>query len=464
MAIPVPPQPAASRRAVASWVMAQAARDPYVIVITIYIFAPYFVTRVVGDAVAGQALVAWGNKWAGVFSMLTVPVIGATLDRFGPRKPLLAASCALMSVLVALLWFAVPKGSGLPGLPVAGLLAIAMGMSWLVALHDLTHNALLVPAAGVNGAARASGLALAGGNAVSVLMLVALLLAFALPGTVDWHWLPARPLLGLDPVLGEPARITGPLVAIVMALGSLPVLLWAPDCPRTGLSLGAAVRAGLADLRALFRAGAGERNVLLFLGARMIYTDALSTILIFGGLFAAGTMGWGTLEMLGYGIVLSIAAVAGGLLASKLDMAIGPRPAAMLEIAGLIIMQGLMLGMGRDRIIFMAVAPVKLWNGPMFTTWPEIMFLVIGCGLAITVTAVYASSRTILTRITLPERLGVFFGLYALSGFATIWLGPLLVEIATKSGGTQRAGLVPVLVMLAAGLALLSRVRGGGRL
>jgi len=63
-----------------------------------------------------------------------------------------------------------------------------------------------------------------------------------------------------------------------------------------------------------------------------------------------------------------------------------------------------------------------------------------------------------------PDKLGVFFGLYVLSGSATMWLGPLLVEAATRWGGTQAWGMAPVVGMLAVGLGLLMLVKGGGRM
>ena len=105
-----------------------------------------------------------------------------------------------------------------------------------------------------------------------------------------------------------------------------------------------------------------------------------------------------------------------------------------------------------------------VWHSPVYATLPELGFLALGCGLAITVTAAYASSRTLLTRLAPPEQLGTFFGLYALSGSATMWLGPLLVEIATRGFGTQQAGFWPIAGMLALGLLLMAFVKGGGRL
>ena len=68
-----------------SWALHQGARDPYVILITIYIFMPYFSTVVVGDPVRGQAMVASYGFWSGLIVALTAPLLGASIDRLGPR-------------------------------------------------------------------------------------------------------------------------------------------------------------------------------------------------------------------------------------------------------------------------------------------------------------------------------------------------------------------------------------------
>ncbi|WP_372917228.1 MFS transporter [Sandarakinorhabdus sp.] len=449
-----------------AWALAQAVRDPYVILVTIYIFMPWFVRAVVGDPVQGQALAAQGGKWGGWAVMLTMPILGAMIDRLGPRKPALAVVIMAMAAITASLWWVMPArpGGHSAGLGVLWVITAGAVMTWLFSAHEMLHNSLLVPAAGYAGAARASGLGLAGGNAMSVGLLLLVLLAFALPGTVDWAWLPAAPLLGLDPALGEPARITGPIVGALMLVGSIPLFRFVPDQLRTGARLGSAFVGGAGDLWRLFRGARGNANPLLYLLARMIFTDGLTAILLFGGIYAAGTMGWGTLQMLGYGIVLSCAAVVGGLLAPRLDGWLGPRMALMLELLLLIAVQTLVLGSGAQRILFQPASAAPLWDGPMFTSLPELVFLGLGCGLAVTVTAAYASSRTLLTRLVPPDRLGAYFGLYALSGTATMWMGPLLVEQATRFGGTQASGFVPVIGLLATGLLLMLFVRGGGKI
>ena len=47
---------AADGRGQLGWALFEWARNPYVILITIYIFSPYFSSTVVGDPVRGQAI------------------------------------------------------------------------------------------------------------------------------------------------------------------------------------------------------------------------------------------------------------------------------------------------------------------------------------------------------------------------------------------------------------------------
>ncbi len=77
----------------------------------------------------------------------------------------------------------------------------------------------------------------------------------------------------------------------------------------------------------------------------MLYNDGMTALLVFGGLLAAGLMKWGALEMLAYGISLSIFGVIGGLAAPWFDRVLGPRKAVQLEIAGSLAVLVATLGM-----------------------------------------------------------------------------------------------------------------------
>lgn len=445
-----------------AWALFQGVRDPYVILIKIYIFAPFFVTTVVDDPVRGQALVASAAKYAGWIVMLTAPLLGAAVDRMGPRKPWLATTVGLMVPLIGLLWFALPGGVGLS---VPAIVAIFAALGVLFAYTETLHNALLVPAVGMRRVGAASGLGLALGNFISVTALIFVLWAFALPGSVPAGLVPAQPLFGLDVTTHQQDRIVPVIVAAMMAIGILPLLRWAPDAPATGVRFLNAVRMGASDLKRLFVEAKGHRNALTYLGARMLFTDGLTGILIFAGIYAAGVMGWQSLQLLAYGLMLSVFSVFGGLLAGRLDGWIGPKLALKIAIVGVIVSQLLSLGNTRDLFFYQpysAAGHAPLWNGPIFTTAPELGLILCGFLGAVCVTAAYSSSRTLLTRVVPPEKIGIFFGLFVIAGTATMWLGPLLVQLATDLSGSQRIGLLPLSALLLAGLIILQFVRGGG--
>jgi UMF1 family MFS transporter len=469
-AVPAEGQPLAplktrlSRGALA-WILQQGARDPYVIVITIYIFAPYFSRVLVGDPVKGQALVANISTIYGLLTAVTAPLLGAMIEQYGPRKPMLGIVVGLMVPALLALWWAMPSG-GLP-LMVTSTLLVVLGVAfnW----GDVLSNSLLSRAAGPapGRAALVSGLGYATANAMSVALLVFMLWGLVLPGQVDWPGVPHAPLFGLDPAKNEPSRMSGPLIAAVLFLGAIPFFLWTPDAARTGRSWMDSLRAGIVMLRETLGNLKGHRDVATFLGSRMLYCDGMTALLIFGGLFAAGLMRWGALEMLAYGISLSVFAVLGGLIAPWFDRVLGPRKAVQLEIAGSLLVLIAMLGMGRDKILYFwsydAAAHAPVWTGPVFRTPPELIYLGLGLLVAVFVTAQYASSRTLLIRLCPPDKIAAFFGLYALSGTATVWLGSLLVALATAIFKSQVAGFLPIALLLLAGLCVLFLVKGGER-
>jgi UMF1 family MFS transporter len=64
-----------------------------------------------------------------------------------------------------------------------------------------------------------------------------------------------------------------------------------------------------------------------------------------------------------------------------------------------------------------------------------------------------------MARIAPVSMMNQFFGLYALSGTATAFLGHALVGVFTRAFDSQRAGFVSLVILLLAGVAVMFRVR-----
>ena len=104
-----------SRMSASAWARAgyQGGRDPYITLVSIYVFLPYVATVLVGDAVKGQTLIATFAMAGGLIAALTAPFLGAAADRMGQRLPLLFLLSLVFAPLVFSLWWARPDGSGL---------------------------------------------------------------------------------------------------------------------------------------------------------------------------------------------------------------------------------------------------------------------------------------------------------------------------------------------------------------
>jgi UMF1 family MFS transporter len=451
-------------RGAVAWSLFEGARNPYIILITIYIFAPYVAAVMVGDPIRGQEVISRWSQYGGWVVMATAPILGSSIDKLGRRKTWLGLIVAAMVPMMFALWFAKPDGSGLS---VAATMLIITTIGVLFSFTEVLHNSLLIRAAGLGAAHKASGLALALGNAFAVGALGFTAWAFALPGKVTWAWVPAHPLFGLDPATHEPQRVVALLAAGIFGLGALPLFLFTPDAPPTGTPVLKAFGDGFKSLVRMVMTVGHYKDAAVYLASRMFYVDGMNAVLIYAGVYATGVMKWGPLEMLFFGIFLSVLAVLGGFVGRWMDAGFGPKGSVRVSIGMSLLGIIAFLGMAPDKILYVwsydPAAHAPLWNGPFFTTWPEVIFILIGFSNAIFITAQYASSRTLLTRLTPPEQTGAFFGVYALSGVATGWLGPMMVNLGTKLTHTQQGGFATITILLAIGFIGLMFVRGGGR-
>ncbi|HEY4264457.1 MAG TPA: MFS transporter [Micropepsaceae bacterium] len=431
------------------WVLFEWARNPYVLVITVYVYATYFTRDIVGDPVRGQALWAEIQGYAGLAVAALAPFLGAIADAGGRRKPWVASFAILLGLCTAGLWFGKPGGEGI-GLAGIGALIGLANLSYDGSM--VFHGAMLPSLVPQMRIGRWSGLGYALGNLAGIVLLVFVLV---------FIYLPDKPFFGLDRAAHEHERISGPLCALWFAVFSLPFFLWTPDGRATGLPLSEAVRRGFSSVSRTVKSLGHYRNAAAYLAARMIYNDALNVMLAFGGVYAAGVFHWGPVESAVYGIILSVFAALGGFLGGRLADRIGIKPALQLSIGGTMIAALLSLGFAPDRLFFVFpyAAGTRIAALPVFGTAPELFYIATVMGIAVCLVATYSNSRAMMARIAPQSRMTEFFGLYALSGEATAFVAPLAVAFATQASGSQQWGMAVIVAFLAAGFIGLTFVQ-----
>jgi MFS transporter, UMF1 family len=441
------------RAAVISWIFFDWAAQPYFTLITTFVFAPYFATHVAADPASGQSLWGFATAASGLVIALMSPVLGAIADASGRRKPWIAAFGALLVIGSCLMWFGKPGDAS-----VIPPLLLAYGIATIgVEFATVFNNAMMPTLVPPDKIGRLSGTGWATGYIGGILSLIVVLGFLAASPETGRTLFGLSPLFGLDPVMHQGDRITGPLTGIWFVIFVLPMFLLTPDYPARR-ALGDALREGMTELRQTLRELPQRKSMAAFLLANMIYTDGLISLYAFGGIYAAGTFGWNTIELGFFGIILAIAGTLGAWFGGKLDDALGSKRVIAGAMLLLLLATVAILLVDKDSVLFVKVTP-PLPGGALFASAAERAYLLLGCLIGAAGAPLQAASRSLLIRIAPKDRVAQYFGLFALTGKVTSFIGPLLIGLITAATESQKAGMAVLVLFFLAGLVLLMRVR-----
>ncbi len=450
-----PPAAYPPRRAVTAWLFFDWAAQPFFTLVATFIFAPYFASALAADPAQGQALWGYATGFAGLCIALLSPVLGGVADRTGPRKPWIAGFGLLLVVGSALLWFAAPGASHAVPLALCAFVLAMIGAEFATTFNNAMMTRLVPP----EQLGRLSGTGWAVGYLGGLIALAITLALLAADPTTGRTLIGLTPILGLDAAAREGDRFSGPLTALWFIVFVAPLFLFTPDAPRSGVPLAQAARGGVAQLAATLRQLAGFGSLGRFLLANMIYQDGLVALFAVGGIYGAGMFGWSTIELGVFGILLTVTGTLGAWAGGKLDDRIGGKPVILASIACLLLACLGILSLGREQIFFVVDTGPFSPGGGLFASLPEKVYLGFGLLIGLVAGPLQASSRSLLARLAPEGRAGEFFGLFALSGKVTSFLGPTLVALATTLFASQRAGLAVLVAFFLVGGILLAGVR-----
>lgn len=407
-----------SKWALISWALYDWANSSFFAVIQTFVFATYFVSSVAADEVTGST--QWGNTigLAGLAIAIGGPILGAIADQTGRRKPWIFWFSLICILATGMMWFVGPSDQ---------YVLLALGLIFLGTVGSeaaiIFYNAMLPDLTDSEHMGRWSGWAWGMGYAGGLVCLVIALFLFIQVET---------PPFGLDTAGAEHVRATFVLVAVWYLLFSIPLFVATPDAPRNEKKLSTAVRQGWEQLKSSIRHVRQYRSIVRFLIARMIYIDALNTIFWFGGIYAAGTFDMTERDVLIFGIGLNLTAGLGAAAFAWIDDMMGSKRTILISLGALI---------ATTTSILLVTASFWFWT--------------LGLVLGIFVGPVQAASRTYMARIA-PENLrNQMFGLFALSGKVTAFMGPVLVGWITYWASSQRIGMTVIVLFFVIGMAMM---------
>lgn len=410
-----------SRKAWA-WAFYDWANSAFPTVVSTFVIAAYFAQGIAPDPATGQSQWGWAQSAAGLCIAIFSPVLGAVADAGGRRRAMLGLFTLLTAIGTAGIWFAKPD----PAYALYALACVALA-TISFEIGTVFYNSMLPQVAPRERIGRVSGLAWGLGYAGGLACLGVSLVVLVQPNPSP---------LGLDRSQAEHVRATALLVAAWLLVFSWPVLVALPDPPGRRPSWGVAAAQGLAEIKALVRTLPKRPTLARFLVARLFYTDGLNTLFAFGAIYAAGVFGMGFEKILLFGIAMNVAA------------GLGAAGFALVEDR-----------VGSRRMVLAALAAMVALGLPLLLTSSETWFWILALSLGLFFGPAQAASRSFMARLAPAEEASAWFGLFALSGRVTGFLGPAVLATVTAVTDSQRLGMATVLVFLALGALILATVR-----
>lgn len=447
-------QASASRPAIAGWILFDLAAQPWFTLVTTFVYAPYFVSVLAADPAQGQALWGYATGIAGAIIAVLSPALGAIADAGGRRKPWIFGFSIALIVGSILLWYGHPADPNAVFIVLAAFVIGTVGVEFATVFTNAMMPDLVPP----ERLGRLSGTGWAVGYMGGLLTLIIVLGLIAARPDSGLTLFGLEPILGLDPATHEGDRAAGPFTAIWYMIFVIPLFLFTPDGTKRA-NLGAAVRIGLGDLVDTVRDLRHYKNAFLYLIAHMTYTDGLVALFAFGGIYATGIFGWSTIEIGLFGIWLTVAGTAGALAGGRFDDLFGPKAVVLTATAILTLSAIGILSIDRNHVLFVVEVGASDATEALFSSVPEIAYLLLGGVIGAAAGPLQSASRTLLVRVAPRDRLTQFFGLFALSGKLTSFFGPFAVGVLTALSGSQRIGISVLVVFFVVGAALLAVVR-----
>jgi UMF1 family MFS transporter len=393
-----------------SWALYDLANTIYSYAIVSYAIGLWAVDRL-GPA-DGQFWVLAAGAISVLINAIVSPVLGAMSDRTGRRLMYLLFFTVMTVVASALI--------GLTGTPALGLTLYAIAnFGYQAALIYYDSTLPLVSTPGSRG--RVSGIGVAIGYLGTI--IIALL------------------ILVLD---SKASPLTFFMAAGLFGLFSIPIFAFVKE-PRKADARGFRIRDAIgswSQLRTTVEHARSVPGLVRFLVGRFFYTDPVNTVIVVMSVFATQAIGLTQSQANIVLLVLTVVAVGASFGWGQLVERIGPKRTLLIVLGtwcvGLVIVGSIL------------TLPTFLLGGAL-----------LGAGLG----GVWTSDRVFMLRLSPPEQVGEFFGLYGLAGKFSAVTGPILYGVLVSSllragwgSGAYQVGIFSFIILLLIGVWFLRGV------
>ena len=394
------------------------ANSAFTTIIITFIFSTYFAKQIAPNPVLGQSYWGWAIGTTGILVAIIGPILGSYADKKNFTEFFIKLFTIICISLTTLLWFSKPSEKYL----LFTLVIVALA-NFFYELSLIFYNSILKRISKPSDLGKSSGFSFALGYIGGILILIICIKIF-----IDNDVLP----FGLSKENSENIRATSIVVAVWYLIFSIPFLFSLKKKINNKIEVSSNNIKKIKDLIW----NNGLNNLGKFLIARMLYADGLNAIIVMGGIFAVGVFNLEIKDLLILSILMNVTAFIGAIVGGYANDKFSSKSVIIFSLLGLIISSSIILFV-KSQLFFLIFAAINgFFIGP-----------------------IQSASRVFITKSIDENNQASGFGLFALSGKLTSFIGPLLVSTITYISSSQRIGFSSAIILLLIGLLILLKVK-----
>lgn len=396
-----------SKKKVFIWTLFDFANTSFSIVVVTFLYAVYFKKIVAEGKAIGDLYWSIGTSLAMIVTAIISPILGAIADYSAGKKRFLLFFTLLCVVTTASLFFV---GEGEVFLGITLFVLANIGFEAGLVFYDSFLPEITEP----KNYGRVSGYGFAMGYLGSLATL-AIIFPF---------------------IQAEMIKESFPVAALFFLIFAIPLFVYLKDNRKVKTENISYLKIGISRVWSTISHLKNYKNLATFLLAYFFYIEGVNTIIFFSGNYASTTLGFTETELLIFFLTVQTTAIAGSIVLGILADSIGQKKTIIITLIMWL-------------ITVLIAYSVQDKNG----------FYIVGLIAGVAMGSSQSTSRSLMSKLTPPDKKTEFFGFYSFFGKSSAIIGPLVFGLVSFISGDQRLAIFSIGFFFLVGLLILLKVK-----
>lgn len=395
-----------NKKKVFIWTLFDFANTSFSIVVVTFLYAVYFKKVVAEGKAIGDLYWSIGTSLAMIITAIISPVLGAIADYSAGKKRFLLFFTLLCIAATASLFF-VGEGSVILGITLFVLANI--GFEAGLVFYDSFLPEITEP----KNFGRVSGYGFAMGYLGSLATL-AIIFPF---------------------IQAEMIRESFPVAALFFLIFAIPLFIYLKDNRKRKSESVSYFKIGISRVWNTISHLKHYKNLATFLLAYFCYIEGVNTIIFFSGNYASTTLGFTDTELLIFFLTVQTTAIVGSVVLGILADSIGQKKTIIITL-----------------IMWLITVLIA------YSVHDKNNFYIVGLIAGAAMGSSQSTSRSLMSKLTPPDKKTEFFGFYSFFGKSSAIIGPLVFGFVSFLSGDQRLAIFSIGLFFLVGLLILLKV------